>query len=341
MTNEQSDHFNGKKFFNPGLTSKKSFSDFLKWRMTSKPVAWPTWVENTVVPRLPERIDKGEAQLTFINHMTFLIQMRGLNLITDPVFSERASPVQWAGPKRVRAPGIALDKLPKIDVVLLSHNHYDHMDLISLKFLSDHHRPLIIVPLGNRKILAPAGISNVVELDWWQTYELTGLNSELAKITLVPAQHWSARGLFDRNEALWGGFVTQFESLRIYFAGDTGYGAFFKEVAQRTGPFDASLLPIGAYEPRWFMKDHHMNPDEAVMAHLDIQSDLSFATHFGTFQLTDEGIDDPPTALARAMKERGISATHFIVPEVGQTYRIRRTDQKALPIEGIKPASTL
>lgn len=262
----------------------------------------------------------NEIAVTFINHATALIQIPEGNILTDPIFSERASPFQWIGPKRVHKPGLTIDELPKIDVILLSHNHYDHMDLPSLQTIvaknqHDHQiSPLILVPLGNKKILTDAGLSNVVELDWWQEYQQNSL-----KITLTPNQHWSKRITVGRNRALWGGFVIVGKQARVYFAGDTGYSGHFKEIAQRFGPMDISLLPIGAYEPRWFMQHHHMNPAEAVRAHLDLQSHRSMAIHFGTFHLSDEAIDQPAEDLLANLKESGIPEKNFVIPRPGET----------------------
>lgn len=315
----KSDHFDGKKFFNPGRKDEKGFSDFLKWQLTSDRKPWPEWVENKATPQVAKNVSGGEAHVTFVNHATFLLQFESLNVLTDPVFSDRVSPVSWAGPKRVRAPGLAMDQLPKIDVILVSHSHYDHMDIPSLKSLQKKHNPLILLPLGNKKILERNGIKGAVEMDWWQSHEVGG-----QKITLVPAHHWSSRSPWDRNEALWGGFVIEAGGVKAYFAGDSGYGPIFKELVSKLGVFDVSIIPIGAYEPRWFMKQQHLNPDDAVLAHLDLQSPFTLGAHFGTFQLTDEGIDDPIVELAQALEKHKVSKDLFPAPENGQTFVIRK-----------------
>ncbi|KYG67480.1 hydrolase [Bdellovibrio bacteriovorus] len=317
MAYQKSDHFDGEKFHNPGMSGNKSMLQVLKWKMTSTVTPWPATLENTSKPEVANQLKEGEISTTFINHATHLIQLKGVNIITDPVFSERVSPFTWIGPKRVRRPGIELKDLPKIDVVLISHNHYDHMDEESIRELAKKFDPTFVVPLGNERLIKEMGAKKVIEMDWWQTAELPEKNS----VTLVPAQHWSRRTMFDTNKALWGGFVVKAADQRqIYFAGDTGYGALFKDIKGKLGPMDVAILPIGAYEPRWFMKEQHMNPEEAVQAHLDLESKFTLGTHFGTFPLTDEGIDEPVKALAEAIKKMQVDATRFVAPNVGETH---------------------
>jgi len=242
----------------------------------------------------------------------------GVNLLTDPVYARRASPVPFAGPRRARAPGIRFEDLPAISCVLLSHNHYDHCDLATLRALDRRFHLPLVTPLGNGRLLQSAGIRRIEEIDWWETAHTAPL-----PITLTPAQHFSARHMFDRNRALWGGFLIDAgEGRRILFAGDTGYGPHFREIAARLSPIDLALLPIGAYEPRWFMKDIHMNPAEAVQAHLDLGARQSIAMHFGTFQLTPEGIDEPPRELATALQERAVPAAWFRTVQVGESMSI-------------------
>ena len=256
--------------------------------------------------------------VTFVGHATFLIQVAGINLLTDPVYSERASPVSFAGPRRVRAPAVRFDDLPAISLVLLSHNHYDHCDLGTLRALDRRFQPRLVTPIGNSRLLRSAGIRQVEEIDWWQSASAAPL-----PVTLTPAQHFSARSMFDRNRALWGGFLIEAGGRRILFAGDSGYGPHWREIATRLGPFDLALLPIGAYEPRWFMKDIHMNPAEAAQAHLDLGARQSIAMHFGTFQLTPEGFDEPVRGLATALRQRGVSAEQFRTVEVGESVFVR------------------
>jgi L-ascorbate metabolism protein UlaG (beta-lactamase superfamily) len=310
----KSDHFDGECFFNPDAGAGKSFGDFLRWQRTSRATPWPRWIENRASPRLPARLERGEIALTFVNHITYLLQFRGLNVLTDPVWSDRVSPVQWSGPKRVRAPGLAFEALPQVDVVLVSHNHYDHLDVDTLLRLERAHRPLFLTGLGNRAFLEEHGLTHVRELDWWQATA-----HGQARFTYVPAQHWSGRSLSGRNRTLWGGFVIETGDRKVYFAGDTGYWRHFRDLRERFGPADVAMLPIGAYEPRWFMSEQHMNPDEAVRAHLDLEARLSIGTHYGCFQLTDEGIDDPLRDLEAARRNHGVPAERFLALETGET----------------------
>ena len=308
------DHFDGSVFRNASGGAGKSFGDFWRWQRTRRPSPWPRWVEITATPAVPGALGAGTAAVTFVNHITFLVQFAGLNLLTDPVYSDRVSPFRSIGPRRVHAPGLAFDALPKVDLVLLSHNHYDHLDLATLRRLAATHAPQIVTGLGNAAFLREHGVGPVVELDWWQVARV-----HAATITFTPARHWSGRGLRGRNRTLWGGFVLEHGPLQLYFAGDTGYGSHFAEIRARHGEVDLALLPIGAYAPRWFMQEQHMDPGDAVRAHLDLGARVSIATHFGCFQLTDEAIDEPVRELARARARRGVAAERFQVLEVGET----------------------
>jgi L-ascorbate metabolism protein UlaG (beta-lactamase superfamily) len=310
----QSDHFNGQLFFNPDGPAGRSFKDFLRWQRTQQRKRWPEWVENRAQPALPETLATGQIALTFINHITFLLQFNGLNVLTDPVYSQRVSPFRSVGPRRVRDPGLAFEALPPIHLVLITHNHYDHLDIETLLRLEQAHSPRFVTSLGNRAFLAEFDIRAVDELDWWQSVATAG-----ADVILTPAQHWSSRGPRNRNRTLWGGFIVRASGRQVYFAGDTGYWTHFRQVRERLGRVDLALLPIGAYEPRWFMRDQHMNPDDAARAHLDLDAKVSVATHFGCFQLTDEGIDDPPLELASACERLGVSPDAFQVLETGET----------------------
>jgi L-ascorbate metabolism protein UlaG (beta-lactamase superfamily) len=321
-----SDHFDGHRFFNPGAKTGRSFRDFLRWQRARERKLWPEWVPNRAQPALPEHLARGQVALTFINHITFLLQFRGLNILTDPVYSQRASPFRNLGPRRVRAPGLAFEDLPPIHVVLVTHNHYDHLDIETLLRLEQAHSPRFVTSLGNRAFLRQFGISAVDDLDWWQSVEVTAAHDDrklpsagTASVTLTPAQHWSSRGPRNRNRTLWGGFVVSASDRQVYFAGDTGYGPHFHDVRERFGRVDVALLPIGAYEPRWFMRDQHMNPEDAVRAHVDLGAQVSVGTHFGCFQLTDEGIDDPPLELAAARERHAVSPAAFQVLETGET----------------------
>jgi len=319
---EKSDHFDGERFFNPGVPDKK-FSDFLRWQRERKAAPWPKWIESKPGPKpAPAVPAQGEApglwRVTFVNHATVLLQLHGVNILTDPVWSERTSPVGWAGPKRVRAPGIRFEDLPKIHIVLLSHNHYDHMDIDTLRRLAERDSPVIYTGLGNTKYLADRGIDGGIDMDWWEHRDdPSGL-----KIHYVPAQHFSARSMFDRNRTLWGGLVVEAPSGRFYFAGDSGYGPHFKTIGARLGPFRYSLIPIGAYEPRWFMSLAHTNPDEAVRTHLDVRSQRSLGIHFGTFQLTDESLDAPEEALVVARDAHRVSEQAFTTLKPGDHHDV-------------------
>ena len=278
---------------------------------------WPARV--AVAPQRPPQLDGAAAVVTFVGHATFLIQTAAGNLLTDPFFSERASPLPFAGPRRVRPPAVRFDDLPPISTVLLSHNHYDHCDRPALRRLAARFDPLVVTPLGNGPLVRSAGIRRVEELDWWQAAA-----QSIVPATLTPAHHFSARTPFDRNRALWGGFVLALDGLRLYFAGDTAYAHFFHDVATRLGPIDFALLPIGAYEPRWFMGAVHMNPADAVQAHLDLGGPETVGMHFGTIQLTTEGIDEPLRALDAARRERGVAAERFRAPAFGESFRLGR-----------------
>ena len=308
MTN-RSDHFDGRRFFNPNGANGQPFWKVPRMLLTRRN-RWPS--EVAVTPRRVPDAGPDEVVVTPIGHATFLIQIAGINLLTDPIFSERASPFPIMGPRRVRAPGIRFANLPTISLVLLSHNHYDHCDLPTLRRLENRFHPQVVTPVGNRPLLRSAGVRQLEELDWWETSSRAPI-----PITVTPAQHFSARHMFDRNRALWGSFLIDARGYRIFFAGDSGYGPHFRDVAARLGPIDLALLPIGAYEPRWFMKDIHMNPAEAVQAHIDLGAHQSIAMHYGTFQLTPEGIDEPLRELARALRDRGVSPERFRIVETG------------------------
>jgi L-ascorbate metabolism protein UlaG (beta-lactamase superfamily) len=277
-------HFDGRRFFHDPPVNKGFFT-FLRWRFTRE--VQGEWVEDLSPPDWPPppaRVASDGLELTFVNHATVLIQTRGLNILTDPIWSDRASPFQRVGPERYLAPGITFADLPPIDAVLISHNHYDHMDLPTLRELAARDDPLFLVPLANCAYLKRIGTERCHEYDWWQTSErLPGV-----RIHAVPARHWSRRGLFDTNRALWSGWVIE-GAHRVYFAGDTGYGEHFAEIRSRLGPPDVALLPIGAYLPRWFMAEQHISPGEAVLAHDVLGAGVSMAMHHACFQLADEG----------------------------------------------------
>ncbi len=309
-----SDHYDGKSFHNPKGDHLLSLWQLIQWKWNAKPGPWPKETLNIEFPLIP-LTENGRGVVTFINHATFLLQLPNLNILTDPVYSQRAGPVEFAGPKRVRLPGVPFEKLPRIDVVIISHNHYDHLDLNTLKMLDDKFHPLFLVPLGNRKLLMEKGIQTVQELDWWQEFKVRE-----NKFVLTPAEHWSARFLWDKNDTLWGGYMIATPQSKIFFAGDTGYGGHFLDIKSRLGAPDVALLPIGAYMPRDLMKAHHMDPFEAVQASLDVAATKSIGMHFGTFQLTDEGIDDPVNKLEEARKKRAISSEAFSTLHESESY---------------------
>ncbi|HEV7921971.1 MAG TPA: MBL fold metallo-hydrolase [Thermoanaerobaculia bacterium] len=292
----ESDHFDGRRFHNADPRRQLEGS-FLKWQLTRERGGWREWVDAKpgLVP--PGRVDGGRVRVTFVNHATLLVQMDGVNLLTDPIWSLRCSPLPLAGPKRHRPPGIRFQDLPPVDAVLVSHNHYDHLDVPTLRALN---APRIITPLGNARLMARYGIERAMELDWWQASKV----SERVTVTLVPAQHFCARGLSDRDTNLWGGFMISGPSGNVYFAGDTGWGTHFAQIAKRFPNVRVALLPIGAYLPRWFMKPAHVDPAEAVEAHKVLRAQTSIPMHYGTFALGDDGetrpLDDLRLAIAAA-----------------------------------------
>lgn len=307
-----SDHFDGKRFHNhqEGWQSEGSF---LKWQATKTPTPWPEWIDAEPGPPPLPRVDGGRLRVTLINHSTTLLQIDGLNFLTDPIWSERCSPVPFAGPKRHRPPGLRFDDLPDIDAVLVSHNHYDHMDMPTLRRLR---RTRVFAPLGSAALLARSGVRNATDLDWWDSVPL----ANGVTITCVPSQHFCARSLSDRNATLWGGFVISGPSGHVYFAGDTGWGAHFAQVAQRFGAVRLALLPIGSYLPRWFMKPAHIDPAEAVQAHLVLRAQTSVAIHYGTFALGDDGEQQPLDDLRAALDANAV--TNFVTLEHGIGYDV-------------------
>jgi len=312
-----SDHFDGRRFMNPSGPAMLPYTAVPRLLLTRR-AKWPERIDEP--PSQPPSLDGALAVVTFIGHATFLIQTAAGNILTDPVYSQRASPLTWAGPQRVRQPAVRFDDLPPISTVLLSHNHYDHCDVRTLRMLAARFDPVVVTPLGNGSLVRSAGLRRVEELDWWEDAKTTAL-----PITLTPAHHFSARGPFDRNRALWGGFVLATGDSRILFAGDSAYDDGFKAIRQRIGRIALALLPIGAYEPRWFMHAVHMNPAEAVQAHLDLDASQSVAMHFGTFQLTTEGIDEPARALEEACRARNIPLSRFRALGFGESLRLRPT----------------
>jgi L-ascorbate metabolism protein UlaG (beta-lactamase superfamily) len=308
------DHFDGRRFHNVEPPNRRGFLDFLRWQSTRKRGEWNQWTDSEPGSPPPTHVDGKALRVTFVNHATVLVQTAGLNILTDPIWSERASPVTWAGPKRHRRPGLRFEDLPPIDVVLTSHNHYDHLDLKTLARLRGQHQPLFVTGLGNAALLNVNEITDVRELDWWDTAN----SSNGVSVTCVPAKHFSGRGLSDGDATLWCGFVIQAPAGNIYFAGDTGMGSHFKEIKERFTRFRLALLPIGAYLPRWFMHPMHLSPTEAIEVHHILEPSVSLAIHFGTFALGDDGEVEPVAELRKALNEKDKRDTNFWVLEHGE-----------------------
>lgn len=308
-----SEHFNGKIFFNPSLMEKRGMLDFLKWFFSRSKGAWIP-IRNTLPGSPPpQKVSEGNLRITYINHSTVLIQMDGLNILTDPIWSKRASPVSWIGPDRHHYPGIRYEDLPPIDLVLISHNHYDQLDIPTIKRLYKSFNPKIFAGLGNKALFDENDIDTASDLDWWNTVKL----DNDVEITFVPAVHFSGRGLCDRDKTLWGGFVIKGPSGVVYFAGDTGMGQQFDEIKERFGPVRAALLPIGAFLPRWFMGPVHLSPQEALEVHKKLDPKTSLGIHYGTFRLADDAQFEPTADIAKAViKDPGLS--NFWILDFGE-----------------------
>ena len=316
------DNFDGVRFVNRTPTLRGPADMFrLSLEAISKMSEWPDWVETTA-GQVP--VSKQGIEVTFINHATLLLRIDGVTILTDPIFSERASPFSFAGPRRVHAPGVALPDLPDIDVILISHNHYDHLDIASLKLITEQQLsrssdpPLILAGLGNSALLTREGLDHHRELNWNDAREIFGLI-----IHFTQCRHRSGRGIADQDKTLWGSFVVESDQGNVYFAGDTGYDAHFNEAAERFGKFELAMLPIGAYEPRWFMSEIHLNPAEAVQAHQDLNARQSIGMHYGTFQLTFEAVDQPLADLDIAIEKAQLRRESFWTLEPGQSRRVK------------------
>lgn len=301
-------------------SSARGFASLLRWawqrRRQSLPPNPPLGTFPVVDASFPERVDVGELAVTWIGHATALVQVDGVNVLTDPMWSMRASPVRFAGPKRLVPPAVKLEELPPIDIILISHNHYDHLDRRTVKRLARRYpKAEWLMPLGLATLLMKWGAKRVRELDWWA--ELT---TQGARFACTPAQHFSKRRPFDGGRTLWCGWAIHSERHRVFFAGDTGYHPAFGEIASRYGPFDLSLLPIGAYDPRWFMQPVHMNPEEAVAAYRDLGGrGAALPIHWGTFRLTDEAMTEPPERFRAAWENAGLSADDLLLLRHGET----------------------
>jgi N-acyl-phosphatidylethanolamine-hydrolysing phospholipase D len=328
-------HHRGDRFQNNYIEFEpKGPGELIKWRIAAtrdglpKPPQAPTPRVAADLTFIRSNATAGAAMVpavTWIGHASTLVQTGGINILTDPIFSERASPLAFIGPKRQVPPGLALAELPHVDAVLISHNHYDHLDAPSVQALAAQAggSPLFIVPLGIKAWLANLGISHAIELDWWQSARVGAV-----EIVLTPTQHWSGRTLTDRMATLWGGYAVFAPEFQLFFAGDTAYSRDFADIHERFAArhgagrgFDTALIPIGAYEPRWFMSPQHVDPVEAVRIHRDLGAERSIGIHWGTFELTDESLDEPPRALAHAARDAGLADDAFTVLAIGATRR--------------------
>ena len=308
-------HFDGTRFHNVPPVPQPDFGDVLVWMFSTGAVPWREAppVEPT---QPPARVDEG-IHITFVNHSTVLIQMDGIAVLTDPVWSYRVGPVSFVGPSRYADPGVRFEDLPPIDAVLVSHSHYDHCDVPTLKALEDRFGMPIFAGLGSQEMLAEHDIHGGVDLDWWQS---TPIGDSGVTVTMTPARHGSQRGLGDRNTVLWGGFVLKGPSGSVFFAGDTASGPHFAQIKKRLGPPDVALLPIGAYLPRWFMQYIHMDPADAVRAHQELGAKRSIGIHWGTFNQSDEGRFQPAGELMLALRAAGVPEQHFVAAKNGESF---------------------
>ena len=320
--------FDGTRFHDTeGQPADKSFADIMTWMVGSRRTAWPRHRDPAPHGPVATRIAGEGLRATFVGHATVLLQCAGLNILTDPLWSDRASPFAWLGPRRTVPPGLPLDALPPLDAILVSHNHYDHMDTATLSRLTARHGCPVITPLGNGRYLRRClNGAPLHEVDWGGGVDVKG-----ARVTALRARHWSHRAVGDTNRALWAAFAIETPAGNIYFAGDTGHrgGGHFDEAARFAGPYRLALLPIGAYEPRDFMRDQHMNPPEAVDGFLRCRAHHALAIHHGTIQLTNEGIDEPAEWLTRAAAEAGLAPDAFRVLPPGASWDVPLLEEGA------------
>lgn len=317
-----SDHFDGTHFFNPDGEVPAGMASLLRWKFGGGNIPWPRAFASPFPPAKPEtRISGGRLVVTMIGHASLLIQTAGLNILTDPVWAERTSPFSWAGPRRVNAPGIGIDDLPPIDMVLVTHNHYDHLDLQTLQMLHRRGEPQIVTPLGNGSIIRQRiAAARITEMDWGGRLTI-GPGAELH---CEPCHHWSARGMRDRRMALWAAFVLTTAGGNIYHIGDTGFhrGINYRAAREKFGGFRLANLPFGAYEPRWFMKGQHQNPEEAVTGMQLCGAAYVAGHHWGTVKLTNEGIEQPVEALHLALDASGIDKGRFRPMRPGEVFEV-------------------
>ncbi len=312
----KSPHFDGEEFFNTPRLALPGLGKMLKWKLGGHDIPW-TQAQAEVSTTKPEAAPQAAIRATFINHATVLLQLDGWNVLTDPVWSERVGPVSWVGPKRQRAPGVRFQDLPRIDAVLISHSHYDHCDVPTLLRLQEAHHPRVFGGLGSAAMLAEHGVTNVTDMDWWQTIALKAAGRPTLTLGFAPAQHWSNRSFTDVNRVLWGSYSVRTTRKYVYFAGDTGWGPHFSAIRAAWGEPDLALLPIGAYEPRWFMHAQHIGPDQAVAAHQELRARRSMAIHWLTFDQSDEGQYQPAGELGVALAAAGLSPKDFVAVENG------------------------
>ena len=301
-------HFDGKRFYNPNAPQVPGFLPLLRWKLTSRAEPSSSFISDVEQSIPPRNVQGSRLRATVVNHSTVLLQQQNLNILTDPIWSERTSPLTWVGPRRRRKPGVRTEDLPPIDAVLISHNHYDHLDLDTLHQLAVGKSCKFIVPARCAELLRSRNIESVIELDWGEFARFPAFT-----IHCVPALHFSSRQIFDRNRTLWCGYVIEIEGQCVYFAGDTAFGAHFAQIREKFGPPRLALLPIGAYEPRWFMSAVHMAPDEAIKAHEVLDAKTSIAIHHGTFQLADDGIETPK----KQLRARGCPESFLILQNGG------------------------
>lgn len=306
-------HFDGERFGNqPGLRHI-GIRDLWQLRRERRHMTPWQWEDIPSAPAPITRVEDDSVRITFINHATFLIQYAGMNLLTDPVWSKRVSPLRGLGPRRFHAPGVPLDQLPPIDAVLISHNHYDHCDFRTLRaLLRRNPRMRLIAPLGHDELGRELGFLRQESLDWWSSCRLKG-----RAITLVPARHWGARTLWDKCRTLWGGFVIETPQGPLYFAGDTAYSDGFQRIRMRMGPMSLALLPVGAYQPHWCMEDVHLEPHEAVRAHHELGCQASIACHFGCFSLANDGQHEPQSVVESLRHHGHIDTQTLHLPQPG------------------------
>jgi N-acyl-phosphatidylethanolamine-hydrolysing phospholipase D len=317
-------HHTPEGFTNPYLSlenQSKSFSSFWKMMKEERPkVSGVQKIINTDISVIRSKISTQKDFMVWIGHSTILIHISGKTILTDPIFSNRCSPVQFLGPKRYSDPAISVENLPEVDMILISHNHYDHLDRNSVIKLGN--KPIWIVPLGLKDWFNNEGITNVREYDWWDEDIVKGI-----KLYCLPSQHWSKRTILNSFETLWASWAVEINDFRFWFAGDTGYNQYlFREIGDKLGPFDLSAIPIGAYEPRWFMKNFHVNPDESVMIHHDVRCRKSVGIHWGTFGLSTEPFDAPPKLLKEALIKNNIGIDEFITPKIGKIIELEKSE---------------